>query len=178
MNFALGHIQLNLVARLHKRQRTAHVALRRKMQHAHAVAGAAHAGIREAHHIAHALLQQFVRNRQHPPLGEAGTTFRAGITQHEHGIRRDVQFGIVQFGFEIRIIIKHQRRPAMVEKILRSSGGFHHTTVRREITAQYKRAALGLHGIFRCANHIVINQLRIGNILSDRTAGDGRALAM
>ena len=149
MNFALGHIQLNLVARLHKRQRTAHVALRRKMQHAHAVAGAAHAGIGEAHHIAHALLQQFVRNRQHPPLGEAGTTFRAGITQHEHGIRRDVQFGIVQFGFEIRIIIKHQRRPAMVEKILRSSGGFHHTTVRREIAAQHKRAALGLHRIFR-----------------------------
>ena len=66
----------------------------------------------------------------------------------------------------------------MVKKILRGGGGFHHTPVRREIAAQHKRAALGLNGIFHRANDIVVNQLRIGNILSDGSPGNSWALAM
>src|SRR5437879_105655 len=48
---ARGDIERDAVAALHQRQRTADVGLRRDMQDAGAVAGSAHARIRNAHHV-------------------------------------------------------------------------------------------------------------------------------
>src|SRR5262249_11306530 len=53
---ARGDIERDLVAILHQRQRAADIGLRRDMEDAGAVAGAAHARIRQPHHVAHALL--------------------------------------------------------------------------------------------------------------------------
>ena len=61
------------------------------MQDAGAVARAAHARIGDAHHVAHALLQQLLRDRQHAPFRHAGAALRAGIAQHQHVVRRDVE---------------------------------------------------------------------------------------
>src|SRR3712207_7395565 len=54
---------------LDERQRTTDVRLRRHVQHAGAVAGPAHARVGDAHHVAHALLEDLLRYRQLPPFG-------------------------------------------------------------------------------------------------------------
>src|SRR3954471_2577066 len=53
-----GHVERDAVAVPHQGQRTADVGFRRNMQNAGAVAGAAHARVRDPHHVAHALLHQ------------------------------------------------------------------------------------------------------------------------
>ena len=46
--------------------------------------------------FAHTKLNQFVRERDHPPFGHAGTTPRAGILEDEYGLGFDIEFGVVQ----------------------------------------------------------------------------------
>src|SRR6202030_133417 len=53
---ARGDVERNLVAVLHQRKRHADEGFRRHMQDAGAIADAAHARIRQPHHVAHALL--------------------------------------------------------------------------------------------------------------------------
>ena len=65
------HVELDQVAVLHAGERAADEGLRRDVQHAAAVARAAHARIRDAHHVAHALLEELLRHRQHAPFGHA-----------------------------------------------------------------------------------------------------------
>src|SRR5579859_8176129 len=56
------HVELDDVAGFHQRKRPADPRLWRYMQHAGTVTGAAHARIRNAHHVAHALLEQLLRD--------------------------------------------------------------------------------------------------------------------
>src|SRR5215472_18422049 len=53
---ARGDVERDLVAVPHQRQRSANIGLRRNMQDAGTIAGAAHARVRQADHVAHALL--------------------------------------------------------------------------------------------------------------------------
>src|SRR6266852_4416765 len=84
-------VDLDLIAGLHESKRPAHVAFRRHMQDAGAVAGAAHAAVREAQHVAHARLHKLPGNRQHPPFGHAGSALGTGILEHDDVVRGDVK---------------------------------------------------------------------------------------
>src|SRR5258706_6617342 len=77
------HVELDEIAVLHERERAADERLGRHMQHAGAVARAAHARIGEADHVAHALLEQLLLDVQHAPFRHAGAAERPGVTQHE-----------------------------------------------------------------------------------------------
>src|SRR3954463_16229881 len=66
-----GNVERDAVAVPDQRQRTADVRLGRDMQDAGAVAGAAHARVRDAHHVANALLHELGRDRQHAPFRHA-----------------------------------------------------------------------------------------------------------
>src|SRR5262245_44645583 len=65
-------VDLDLVTVLDECQRTADEALRRHVQNAGAVAGAAHTTVRDAHHVAHPRLHQPLRDREHAPFRHAG----------------------------------------------------------------------------------------------------------
>ena len=65
------------------------------MQHDGAVRGAAHARVRDAQHVGHALAQQLRRDRQLAPLGHARAALRAAVLEHEHRARVDRQVGVV-----------------------------------------------------------------------------------
>ena len=66
------HVHLDQVAGPHEGERAADRGFGRDVQDAGAVGGAAHPGVRDAHHVAHALLEQLLRHRQHAPFGHAG----------------------------------------------------------------------------------------------------------
>src|SRR6266850_7750284 len=76
VQLALVDIELDQIAALHQRERTADEGLRRDVQHAGAVARTAHASVGNTHHVAYALLQEFLRDRQHAPFGHPGTAER------------------------------------------------------------------------------------------------------
>ena len=107
MNAACRDIDLDLVAGLHQRQRTADKTFRGDVQDAGAVACAAHACVGNAHHVAHAGFDQLLRDRQHAPFRHAGSAFRSGVFQHQHVVRRDVE--IVAFDFERHVIVIFER---------------------------------------------------------------------
>src|SRR6478735_319339 len=72
MNAARRHVDLDGITGAHERQRPADEALRRHMKNTGAVAGAAHAPVRDPHHVTHARLHQFLGDRKHAPFRHAG----------------------------------------------------------------------------------------------------------
>src|SRR5215213_1142231 len=72
------YVKLHEVAGLEQAERPAYGGLGRDMEDASAVVRATHASVADAHHVAHALLQKLLRNRQIAPFGHAGCAHRAG----------------------------------------------------------------------------------------------------
>ena len=101
---ARGHVELDHVAVADERERAADVRLRRHVQHAGAVAGAAHARVGDAHHVAHALLEQLLRDRQLAPLGHARRALRARALQHQHRVLVDHEIGVVDAGGHVVVV--------------------------------------------------------------------------
>ena len=114
MNAARGDVDLDLVAGLHQSQRAADKALRRHMQNAGAVAGAAHARVGNAHHVAHAGAHELLRDRQHAPFRHAGAAFRPGVLEHQHMIGRDVEIVALNFARHVVVILECDRLAAML----------------------------------------------------------------
>ena len=110
-----GDVELDEVAVAHERERAADERLRRDVQHARAVARAAHARVGDAHHVAHALLQQLLRDRQHAPFGHARAR-RAGRRSAAPAPSRRVtgERGIVDARVEVVVVAEHDRRPGVL----------------------------------------------------------------
>ena len=81
MNRSGRYIDADKVACFDECQRAADVCLRRHMQDARTVAGAAHACVRDAQHVFHALLDQLGGDRQHAPFRHAWAALGAGVAQ-------------------------------------------------------------------------------------------------
>ena len=81
---ATGNVQLDLVAISHQRQRPADGGLGCDVEDDGAVRGTAHPGVREAHHVAHAALEQLLRDREVADLRHPRRIDDAGILQHQH----------------------------------------------------------------------------------------------
>src|SRR3954462_3581958 len=125
-------IERDAVAVPHQRQRSADIRLRSDVQNAGAVAGAAHARIGDAHHVADALLHELGRDRQHAPFRHARSALRAGVAQDQDMIGRDVEIGIVDRLLHRRIIVEHQRRAGMPQEARLARRGLDDAAVGRE----------------------------------------------
>src|SRR3954462_6576506 len=89
MNAARRHVNLDGIPGAHECQRPADEALRRHVKNAGAVAGAAHASVRDPHHVAYARLYQLLGDRKHAPFRHAGSALGARILQHDDVVGRD-----------------------------------------------------------------------------------------
>src|SRR5918992_1638957 len=132
-------IELDEIAIAYQRERAADEGFRRDVQHAGAVARAAHARIRDAHHVAHALLEELLRHRQHAPLRHSRAAERPGVPQHEHRIRVRVQVVAVDARSHVVVVLEHDRLARVPEYFRR--GGLDHRAVGREVAAQHHEAA-------------------------------------
>ena len=86
---------------------------RRNMQHDGAEAGAAHAGVRDSHHILHAGLQQFLRHRNLSPFRETRSALGAAALHHQHGGGVDGKVVAVDLLAHLIAIFEHIGAPAM-----------------------------------------------------------------
>jgi hypothetical protein len=133
MDAARGDVDLDLVAGLHEGKRTADKALRRHMQNAGAVAGAAHARVGNAHHVAHPGFHELLRNRQHAPFRHARAAFRSGVFEHQHMVGRHVEIVALHFARHVLVILEGKRFAAMLEEALIGGRRLHHAAVRCEV---------------------------------------------
>jgi hypothetical protein len=109
-------VQRDEVPGLNQSQRAPDERLRGHVQDAGSVAGAAHPSIGDPHHVADALGQQVVRDRQHAVLGHAGPPLGPGVTQHQDGVRGDVQGRVVDPFLHLVVVVEDDRGAGVLEK--------------------------------------------------------------
>ena len=136
------------------------------MQDAGPIAGAAHAPIRQPHHVLHALLDQLLRHRQHAPLGEAGTAQRSGHFQDQHARRVDVEFICVDPRGHVVVVLEHDGAAGVLHELGIRGAGLDDRTIGREVAAQHDDAARGLERLVARQDHVGIPDLGAFDVLA------------
>ena len=86
------------------------------MQDTGSVARSAHPSVGDSDHIAHSSLEQFLRDRKHPPFGEPRGAKGTGIFEDQDRIGRDGQIRVVNPLFQIRIVFKNHRWTSVLKQ--------------------------------------------------------------
>ena len=135
------HVERDPVAGRHQRERPADRALGRDVQHARAVVRAAHARVGDAHHVAHPLREELLRDLQIAPFGKARRADRPRVLQHQHRVLRHRQVGVVDPGREVGVVLEHQRGAGVHQELGRGRRGLHHAAARREVAGEHRERA-------------------------------------
>ncbi len=170
MDAARRHVDGDQVARLDEGQRAAHVGLGRRVQDAGAVARAAHACVRQAQHVAHALLDQLGRDRQHAPFRHARAALGAGIAQDHDVFGRDVQVLVIDRRLHAGVVIEHQRGAGVLQELRGAGAGLDDAAVRRNVAAQDRQRAFVVDGGVQLADHVIVIDLGARDVLAQRLA--------
>jgi hypothetical protein len=88
----------------------------RDVQGTGSVAGAGHAAVAEAHHVAHALQDELLRDRQLAPLGHAGSADGAGVAQDEHGVRGDIEIHVLDREPSSRVAVEDEGGAGVLQR--------------------------------------------------------------
>ena len=144
----------------------------RRVQHDGAVGGAAHARVRDAQHVGHALAQELGRNRQLAPLGHAGPALGAAVLEHQHGGGVDRQVVVVDVLEQVGARLEHVRPAAVTEQLLARRGALDHGAARRQRAAQDDDAAVGRERIGAPADDLAVT-LDAREVLAHREAARG-----
>ena len=173
LELARRHVELDQVAVAHERQRAADERLRRDVQHARAVARAAHARVGDAHHVAHALREQLLRDRQLAPLGHAGRAERARVLQHEHRIRRSPAAPDRRCAPPCRCSRRRRRRGRVCCSSRGSAAaGLITAPSGARLPRSTARLPLGDQRLVARQDHVVVEHLGAGDVLAERLAVD------
>ena len=162
---ALGHVQLDDVAIPHERQRAPGERFRRDVQDARAVARPAHPRVRHAHHVADALREQLLRNRQHAPLRHPGAAERSGVLQHEHGVGRHGQRRIVDPRLEVVVVPEHDGRSRVLQQPPLRGRVLDDRAVGRQVAAQDRNASFGTDRPIARGDDLVVAHRRVVQVL-------------
>ena len=173
---ARGDIELDHVAVAHEGERAADKRFRRHMQHAGAVRSAAHAGVRDTHHVAHAFLEQLFRDRQLAPLRHAGAAERAAVLQYKHAGLVDVERITVDARIHIVIVLEHHRAAGVLHQPRFGSSRLDHRAVGCEIAAQHGKPAAFRQRVVARADDIAVIDLGVLQVLAERFTVDGQAI--
>ena len=111
------------------------------MQHTCSVGRAAHARVGDPHHVANALLEQLLRNREHAPLRHTRSAERSGGLQDQHGILGNGQIRAVDARFQIVVIFEDDCGAGMIQQLGRGRRGLDDGSVGRQAAAQNSRPA-------------------------------------
>src|SRR5690242_4966630 len=108
-----GDVERDRVAVAHEREWPSDVRFGRDVQYAGAITRSAHPRVRDAQHVAHALLEEPLRDRQLTPFRHAGRAQRARVLQHDHRVGGDGQRRIVDALRHVVVVLEHDGRSAM-----------------------------------------------------------------
>src|SRR4029450_1618022 len=126
-NFLFGHVKvdstrgaapLDLVTGPDEGKRSADEAFRRNMKNAGSIAGAAHARVRNAQHVANALLQQLFRDRQHAPFRHAWAALGAAVLKYENMIGCDVKSIALDLARHMIVVVEGDDFAAVAQQSL------------------------------------------------------------
>ncbi len=117
------------------------------MEYASAVAGAAHSGVGNADHVAHAGFEQFFGNRQHAPLGHARSADGSCVLEDDDGVSRDVEGVVVDPCGEIVVIGEDDGGSGVGEKLGLHGGVFDDGATGGEVSVEDGSSALGGEGV-------------------------------
>ena len=175
---ALVHIDRHHIAGLHQRQRPADIALRRDVQNAGAIAGAAHPRVGDAHHVAHALLYQLGRHWQHAPFRHARPALRPGIAQDQHRVLGRVQILVVDRRLHGGIIVEDQRRPGVLQELAVHRRHLHDAAIRRQIALEHDQRAGLVDRVVERPDDVVVIDFRSGDVGADALARHGQGVGI
>ena len=147
------------------------------MKHAGAVAGAAHAGVGDANHVANAFLEQFVRNGKHAPFGNARGADGTCVLENDDVVTGQAERLIVEPCLHVRVVRKDDGRTAVFEEIGLSRSRFDDTPIGREIATKDKRAAGLGDGLIDGADDVVIKDFSVADALTEGFFLDIRVLS-
>ena len=142
------------------------------MQDAGAVAGATHARIGQANHVAHTLGQEFARDGQLAPFGHAGAALWPGIAQHQHMVGGDVQIFVIHSGLHLGVAVKNHGWTCVLAQMRRAGAGFDHGTCGGDVAFEHRQGPFGIQRAIQRADHIRVVHLRCGHVLAQRLAID------
>ena len=163
------------VAGAHQAERAARRGLRRDVQHDRPERGAAHPGVADADHVAHAVLQQLARQRHVPHLRQPRIAARAAAAQDEHVVGGDVERGIVQSGVQVLDAVEHHRSATVAHQLGCRGGRLDHRTVRGEVAAQDREPGLGRDRRVGGPDDLRVGRRQAGDLVGEQAARDGPA---
>ena len=117
------------------------------MQDTGTVAGAAHARIADAHHVAHALFYQFGGDGHHAPLRHAGATLGPCIAQDHDVVFGDVEVQVVHGFFQAGVVVKHHGRAGVFLELGGAGAGFDHAAIGGQVALEHRQRALLVDGL-------------------------------
>ena len=159
---------------LHQRQRAADGGFRRNMQHDGAERRAAHARVRNPHHVLDAGARELLRDRQIAGLRHARRALRAGVAQHQHVVGGDIEIGIVDPQRHVLHGVEHHGAAGVLQQLRARRRMLDHGAARREIAVQHRHRALRLDRIVARADGVLSRHfLGTGDDVAQRRAGDG-----
>ncbi len=134
-----GHVDLDLVAGLHECERAADEALRRHVQDAGAVAGAAHARVGDAQHVAaRPPSAGLVGIGSMAPFRHAGAALRAAVLEHQHVVGRDIEIVALDLARHVVVVLEGDRLAAVPQDSRGSAAGrLHHAAARRQVAREH-----------------------------------------
>src|SRR5262245_12350261 len=164
------HVELDQVAVFDQRERAPRRGLGRDVQDHGAVRGAAHARVRDAHHVGDAFLQYLGRQRHVADLGHAGIALRPAVLEHHHAAFVDVELRVVDARVEVLDALEHHRAAAVLHELGRGGGWFYYRAVRAEVAAQYRDPGVLLERLLERRNDVAIPARRVLHVLPHRLA--------
>jgi hypothetical protein len=173
---AFGAVEFDEVAFAHRGQRPAGCGFGCHVQHHRAIGRAAHAGVRDAHHVLHALAQQLGRQAHVADLGHAGVALGAAVLHHHDAAGVDVQVLVDDALLVVFQVLEHHGPAAVLEQGGRGRRRLEHRAARRQVAAQDADAAIGHQRIGQRADHLVVVLRRLAHVVPERAAVHGQRL--
>ena len=125
------------------------------MQHDGAKGGAAHASVRNAHHVLDASAGQFLRDGHVAGLGHAGCAFGANVFQHQDVIGMHIQIVAVNPQGQVFAVFKHHGTAFVLHQNRVGGRLFDDGPARGQVALQHGDAALGVNGLIHGAHHVL-----------------------
>ena len=175
---AFGDIEDDHIALLHQRQRTAGGRLRRDVQDDGAIGGAAHARVRDPHHVGDPFLQDLGRQAQISDFGHARISLGAAVLEHHDRAFVDVQRRIVDALVIVFDGLEDDGAAPVTHQIGARRRRLEHGAIGRQIAAQHGDAAAFRQRLVERADHLGVVIRRIGGVLPDGLAVHRRGVAV
>ncbi len=151
-------------------QRPADGSLRRNVKDNRAEMSAAHASVRNPHHVPHPPREKSLWDWEHAPFRHPRAPNRAGVPQNENTVFVDVESRIVDPRVHIGKALEDDSTPRVAHQVLACRGALDDRAVRRKVALKDGKAAGGINRIRAGSDYIIADPLSPSEVGSQSLA--------